>query len=100
MHVLYFFRDNTPECQFTRQNLLRYLDNQGIEISVQEINFDTDKMDCEKYRVYGVPTIILLHDDEIISRYSGLLDVHELKNIFGTFKSDVKINLNTTKKLE
>ena len=92
MELLYFFRDGTPECHVTRQTLLNYLNRRDVKFTIREINFDTEKTECEKFRVYGVPTIIIKSGNEILNRYSGLINIHELDNIFRTLRKEEKIN--------
>jgi hypothetical protein len=99
MQILYFYRENTPECQVTRQTLNNYLNTHNLKFTVKEINFDTGKSACEKYRVYGVPTVIITNHDKILGRHSGLLDLFELDKIFGPLINDTRINLNTTKNM-
>jgi hypothetical protein len=48
---------------------------------MHEINFDKNKEICDKYNVYGVPTILIIENKVISGRYSGLVDSGELNSL-------------------
>ena len=77
----FFYRVNSVDCQITRKSLYNILDNYLDKIRMHEINFDQNKEICDKYNVYGVPTILIIENKVILGRYSGLVDSGELNSL-------------------
>jgi thioredoxin-like negative regulator of GroEL len=75
----FFYRDNSLDCQITRRALYNILDSYLGTIVVQEINFDQNKKICDAQNVYGVPTLIIIKNNKILNRYSGILNTREIK---------------------
>jgi hypothetical protein len=76
--INFFYRENSPDCQITRRALYSILDSYLGNIIIQEINFDQNKIICDAYKVYGVPTLLIIKNDQILNRYSGILDSCEI----------------------
>jgi thioredoxin 1 len=74
----FFYRDNSMDCQITRRALYSILDNYLGKIRIQEINFDHNKEICDAYNVYGVPTLLIIKNNKVLNRYSGILDASEI----------------------
>lgn len=74
----FFYRDNNLDCQITRKGLYSILDNYLDKIIVQEINFDNNKEICDAHNVYGVPTLLIIKNNKVLNRYSGILDSSEI----------------------
>ena len=77
--VNFFYKDNNPECQLTRRALYKILDNYIDKITMREINFDHNKKICDDFRIYGVPTLLIIKNNKILNRYSGILDSKEIQ---------------------
>ena len=75
----FFYRDNSPDCQITRRALYHILDNYLDKIIVHEINFDHHKEMCDSFHVYGVPTLLIIKNNKILNRYSGILNSSEIR---------------------
>ncbi len=75
----FFYRDNNPDCQITRRAIYDILDNYLDKITMKEINFDQNKAICESYKVYGIPTLLIMKDNKVLNRYSGILDSDEIR---------------------
>jgi hypothetical protein len=88
----FFYRDNNPDCQITRLALYNVLTDYLDRIVLQEINFDLNKDICYYYKVYGVPTILIHKNKNILNRYSGILNSNELL----TFLNPVMKNMQNT----
>ena len=76
--VYFFYRDKSMDCQVSRRALYSILDNYLDKIIMQEINFDHNKQICEVYNVYGVPTLLIIKNNKVVNRYSGILDSREI----------------------
>ena len=76
--LYFFYRDNSLDCQITRRTLYRILENYLDKIIIQEINFDQNKEICDAYNVYGVPTLLIIKNNKVLNRYSGILDFCEI----------------------
>ena len=74
----FFCRDNSPDCQIIRRALYHILDNYLDKIIMHEINFDRNKEMCDYFHVYGVPTLLIIKNNKILNRYSGILDPSEI----------------------
>lgn len=81
--LIFFYRDNNPDCQITRRAIYDILDNYLDEITIKEINFDQNKAICESYNVYGIPTLLIMKDNIVLNRYSGILDSDEIRFFLG-----------------
>ena len=77
----FFYKDNNHDCQITRKALYNILDNYIDDIVMREINFDKNYNICNAYNVYGVPTLLILNNNKILNRYSGILDSQEIKSV-------------------
>lgn len=77
MKVLKFFSPHCGPCKVMEQNL------KEANIEYESINVEEDAGDvlADKYDVKGLPTIIVLNeDDAIIKQHTGILTVENLKN--------------------
>lgn len=92
-----FYRDNSLECQITRKALYTILDKYPDAIMIQEINYDDNREICETFHVYGVPTLLIISNNKVINRYSGILDTREIDTIL---KSLLKNNNKRGRKYE
>jgi thioredoxin 1 len=81
VRVNFFYRDNNPDCQITREALYKIMDNYIEKITMREINFDHNKKICDAYNVYGVPTLLIIKSNKILNRYSGILDSREIQSV-------------------
>ena len=88
----FFYRDNSPECQITRKALYGIMDNYIGNLILQEINFDQNKIICDRYNVYGVPTLLIIKNEKILNRFSGILDSREIQVLLDPFieRPDIK----------
>jgi thioredoxin 1 len=77
----FFYKDNNHDCQITRKALYNILDNYFDDIVMREINFDKNYNICKAYNVYGVPTLLILNNNKILNRYSGILNSQEIKSV-------------------
>jgi hypothetical protein len=75
----FFFRYNSLDCQITRRALYSILDRYLSNIIIKEIDFDQNKNICDAYDVYGVPTLLIIRNNIILNRYSGILDSGEIQ---------------------
>ena len=75
----FFYRDNNPDCQITRRAIYDILDNYFDKLIMKEINFDNNKAICDSYKVYGIPTLLILKNNKVLNRYSGILDSDEIR---------------------
>jgi thioredoxin-like negative regulator of GroEL len=80
----FFYRDNSPDCQITRRALYHILNNYLDKIVMHEINFDRNKEICDLFHVYGVPTLLIIKNNKILTRYSGILDPSEINVLLDT----------------
>jgi len=58
------------------------IDNFGSEdISVTEVDYESDKSRAIEYGVMGTPAIVLLKDGRLIKRHLGEITTYELKTM-------------------
>lgn len=60
------------------------------DVVIESINVDEDENEdiVEKYKVRGLPTLILLNDeDELISRFSGLTQREDIEKALKDYES-------------
>jgi len=76
--LYFFYRVNNQDCHITRGVLYGILDKYIHKIKMKEINFDQHKEICTAYKIYGVPTLLIVKNDEILNRYSGILESGEI----------------------
>ena len=50
------------------------------KIDVEYFDFDTDDNIFEKYEIEKLPSVLLLHNDKIINKFSGLKNKHFIQN--------------------
>ncbi|MFQ5638608.1 MAG: thioredoxin family protein [bacterium] len=64
--------------------LMKELDNQLNENrKLVEIDWESEKELAQKYEVYGVPSLLIFHQGQLVGRYSGMLDVEEFLDRMG-----------------
>lgn len=93
----FFYRDNNLDCQITRRALYNILDNYLDKIVMKEINFDQNKSICENYNVYGIPTLLIIKDNKVLNRYSGILDSNEIIVFLETVINNIPYKLKEEK---
>jgi thioredoxin 1 len=77
----FFYKDHSPDCQVMRKVIYSILDDYFDRIRMIEIDFDQNKKICNANNVYGVPTLLVMNNNKVINRYSGILDSQEIKHL-------------------
>lgn len=79
MKVLKIYSETCGPCKVLERNL------QEANISHESVDIDSERGGelVSKYKVRGVPTLILVNDEgHVINRYTGVMSVNELKDFF------------------
>lgn len=80
MRVLKFYADWCGPCKM----LDNVIQEAKIDIPIEKINVDKEPEMAMKYRVRGIPTMVILNDEnEVIRTRSGLMKQEELKQFIG-----------------
>ena len=62
------------------QQLKKTLQNVDLGIPVETVDIDTDPTATSEFDVRGVPTVLLMHENQVIKRKSGYMNAEQLKD--------------------
>ena len=81
LKLFFFYREKNSECRQSKIILERILPKFAGLLSLLEVNYDLQREICREYKVYGVPTLVIIDDNRIVNRYSGIPDQDQLENL-------------------
>ena len=73
-----FFADWCGPCKMLSPILKKVKETLGESIKIVKINVDKNELLASKYKVRGVPTMILFKDGKQVWRQSGVLQKNEI----------------------
>lgn len=73
MKVLKFYADGCAPCKTLTPILMKVAEEHGLE--VEEINIEQNTELAQKYKIFGVPTVLFIRDGEEVTRFMG--NAHE-----------------------
>jgi thioredoxin-like negative regulator of GroEL len=80
--IFYLFHSPTNgDSQLIRTILRKVIPEDNRRIILREVDFDNEKDICDRFNVYGIPTLLIQSGQNEIQRFSGVLNVEEVKKI-------------------
>jgi thioredoxin-like negative regulator of GroEL len=79
--IYLFYSPSNGESQIIRNMLKKIVSEKNDVLTLREVDFDNEKDMCNRFRVYGIPTLIIQAGQNEIQRFSGVLNVEEVKKI-------------------
>ncbi|SMO47645.1 thioredoxin [Fodinibius sediminis] len=76
-----FYADWCGPCKMMNPILKKLKKEMGEELNIIKIDAEKNADAAIKYQVRGVPTLILFHKGRILWQQSGVVQLHQLKNI-------------------
>ncbi|WP_435414234.1 thioredoxin [Polaribacter aestuariivivens] len=80
-----FFAEWCGPCQTMSPILKKVKDELGEKVSIIKIDVDKNQMLASKFKVQGVPTLILYKAGKQVWRQSGLVQKRDLVHIINSF---------------
>jgi thioredoxin 1 len=63
--------------------LEKTLADTDLGIPVETVDIDADPTSTTEYDIRGVPTVLLMNDNQVMKRRSGYMNVEQLKEFVG-----------------
>ena len=82
MELLDFYADWCGPCQMLKP-VVEDFEKTHPEVRVRRINIDDEEELAEKYRVSGIPCLVLLKDGKEVKREVGVLSPKKLEKMIG-----------------
>ena len=82
MELLDFYADWCGPCQMLKP-VVEDFEKTHPEVMVRRINIDDEEELAEKYRVSGIPCLVLLKDGKEVKREVGVLSPKKLEKMIG-----------------
>ena len=82
MELLDFYADWCGPCQMLKP-VVEDFERTHPEVRVRRINIDDEEELAEKYRVSGIPCLVLLKDGKEVKREVGVLSPKKLEKMIG-----------------
>lgn len=65
------------------QQLKKTIQNTDIGIPVETVDIDADPTATTEYDIRGVPTVLLMSENQVMKRRSGYMNAQQLKEFVG-----------------
>ena len=76
-----FFAEWCGPCKMMAPVLSEFSKEMGDRVKVIKVDVDKNQSASMAYQIQGVPTLILFQKGKVVWRQSGVVPVHQLKNI-------------------
>lgn len=80
-----FFAEWCGPCKVLSPTLQQLAEETGDKLKIVKIDVDRNPKLASKYKVSGVPTLMLFQNSELKWRQSGVLSLPQLKNVVQKF---------------
>lgn len=80
-----FFAEWCGPCKVLSPTLQQLAEDQGDNIKIVKIDVDRNPKLASKYKISGVPTLMLFKKSELKWRQSGVLSLPQLKSVVQKF---------------
>lgn len=81
MELLHFTADWCVPCQRMKPIIDMFLeDNPNLKYT--KIDIEEDFETAKQYQVMSIPTFIVMKDEEVINRHTGMADYVKIKSLF------------------
>lgn len=78
--LLKFEADWCGPCQ-TQEPIVEEFEEDNPEVEVEAIDVDEHQERANEYHVRGLPTLVLLEDEEVSSRWTGVTQKEDLESV-------------------
>ena len=79
--IFLFHSPTNGESQLIRNMLRKAMPEHNRRMILREVDFDNEKDICARFKVYGIPTLLIQSAKNEIQRFSGVLNVEEIRRI-------------------
>ena len=62
------------------KHLTQILNSVATDVTIEEVDIDQNPTLTQQYKIRGVPTMVMLHDDAEVKRFTGVKSKEELEN--------------------